>query len=88
VQANLPNPADYSRDVQPDATPDDCIRAWIDVMNAFDRDLLAALRQEIGPEGDLIAAYRRWYANEMEEHDRMLLHMMEEFERRSRLARM
>ena len=43
---------------------------------------LAGLRREIGPEGDLKAAYRRWYADEMEEHDRTMLHMMQELERR------
>ena len=55
-------------------------------MNEFDEALLAALRRQIGPEGDLRAAYRSWYEKEMEEHDKMLLHMMEEFEWRSRLA--
>jgi hypothetical protein len=29
-----------------------------------------------------IAAYRRWYAEQMEDHDRTMLHMMAEFERR------
>ena len=36
----------------------------------------------IGPDGDLKAAYRKWYAQQMEEHDRTILHMMREFERR------
>ena len=38
--------------------------------------LLAGLRREIGPDGDLQAAYRKWYAEQMEEHDRTMLHMM------------
>ncbi len=55
---------------------------WVDLMNACEQFLLAGLRREIGPEGDLKAAYRQWYAEQMEEHDRMILHMAEEFERR------
>jgi D-alanyl-D-alanine dipeptidase len=42
------------------------------------------LRREIGPDGDLQSAYRRWSEEQMEEHDRMMLHMMEEFHRRYR----
>jgi hypothetical protein len=34
--------------------------------------LLAGLRREIGPEGDLKAAYRRWYEEQMREHDRVV----------------
>jgi hypothetical protein len=66
----------------PDATPEQGIRAWIDLMRTCEKFLLAGLRREIGPEGDLRAAYRRWYAEQMEEHDRMMFHLMEEFERR------
>ena len=51
-------------------------------MNACDQFLQAGLRREIGPQGDLQAAYRRWYAEQMEEHDRTMLHMMREFQRR------
>jgi hypothetical protein len=43
---------------------------------------LAGLRREIGPDGDLKAAYRGWYKKEMEEHDKMIFHMMEELSKR------
>lgn len=76
-------PAALSPSLPRNATPDQCIRAWIDLMHTCDEFLLAGLRREIGPDGDLIAAYRRWYAEEMERHDRMMLHMMEEFDRRA-----
>jgi len=68
--------------VPPGATPEQCIALWVDLMNACEQFLLAGLRREIGPEGDLKAAYRKWYAAQMEEHDRTMLHMMAEFERR------
>ena len=64
------------------ATPQQYIAAWVDLMDACEQFLLAGLRREIGPEGDIKAAYRKWYAEQMEEHDRMILHMMREFDRR------
>jgi hypothetical protein len=75
-------PADLAPTVPEDATPEECIALWVDLMNACEQFVLAGLRREIGPEGDLRAAYRRWYAEQMEEHDRAILHMMEEFHRR------
>ena len=62
-----------------DATAEDGLRAWLDVMRACEAFLLAGLRREIGPDGDLEAAYRAWYAAYCEEHDRMMVHMMERF---------
>jgi hypothetical protein len=63
-------------------TPEQGIRLWIDLMNTCEQFLLAGLRRAIGPHGDLQAAYRQWYAEQMTEHDRAMLHMMEEFHRR------
>ncbi len=59
-----------------------CVREWLDVMAACEQFLLAGLRREIGPDGDLQAAYRRWYAAQMDEHCRTMVHLMEEFARR------
>ena len=64
------------------ATPEQCIAMWVDLMNACEQFLLAGLRREIGPDGDIKAAYRRWYSQQMEEHDRTILRMIEEFKRR------
>ncbi len=62
------------------ATPSaEHVARWVACMDACEQFLLAGLRREIGPEGDLRAAYRRWYAQQMEEHDRMMLRMMERF---------
>lgn len=55
---------------------------WVDLMDACEQLLLAGLRREIGPDGDLKAAYRKWYAEQMEEHDRMIRRMVEQFNRR------
>ena len=78
---SLVAPPDLSPTVPESATPQQCIAMWVDLMNACHQFLLAGLRREIGPDGDLNAAYRKWYAEQMEEHDRMMLHMMERFDR-------
>ncbi len=75
-------PPELSITVPEDATPQQCVAMWVDLMNTCEQFLLAGLRREIGPDGDLKAAYRRWYEQQMEEHDRMILHMIEEFARR------
>jgi hypothetical protein len=68
--------------VAPDASPTDRIRRWLDVMGACEQFLLAGLRREIGPDGDLQAAYRGWCSEQAEQHDRMMVHLMEQFARR------
>ena len=55
---------------------------WVDLMDACEQFLLAGLRREIGPDGDLKAAYRKWYAEQMEEHDRMIRRMAQTPEQR------
>ena len=82
MAGQLLGPAESCASVPPTATAEQCIRLWLDLMNTCDQFLLAGLRREIGPEGDLRAAYRRWYSAEMEQHDRMIMHLIEEFERR------
>ncbi len=74
--------ADVVPSVPKSATPEQCIALWVDLMDACEQFLLAGLRREIGPDGDLKAAYRAWYVAQMAEHDRTMLHMMAEFERR------
>jgi hypothetical protein len=75
-------PPDLTPPIPEDATPQQCIALWLDLLDACDQFLLAGLRREIGPDGDLKAAYRRWYAEQMEEHDRMIFHMAERSARR------
>ena len=74
-------PGDFSASPLEKLSPEERIRVWLDLMSTCEQFLLAGLRREIGPAGDLQAAYRRWYAEQMEEHDRMMLHMMENFQR-------
>ncbi len=78
----IPPPGCESK-VPDDATPEQCIRLWADLMDACEQFLLARLREEIGPDGDLKAAYCQWYREQMEEHDRMMHQMVTAFNRRS-----
>ena len=61
-----------------------CIELWAEWLDTCDEFLIAGLRRQVGPGGDWRAAYRQWYADQMAEHDRTMLHLLEEFERRSR----
>ena len=79
----LLGPSDLCAAVSEGATPEQCIRAWVDLMATCEQFLLAGLKREIGPHGDLTDAYRRWYAEQMEEHDRMMMHLVENFRRRA-----
>ena len=51
-------------------------------MDACDQFLLAGLRRKIGPDGDVQAAHRAWYADRMREHDQDFEHMLLELSRR------
>jgi hypothetical protein len=75
-------PPELAPAIPNDATPEQCVALWVDLMNACEQFLLAGLRREIGPEGDLQAAYRQWYAEQMEQHHQTVLRMMRESERR------
>lgn len=39
--------------------------------------------RDLGKNAQWAAAYRRWYEAEMERHDQLMLHMMEEFDKRA-----
>ena len=45
---------------------------WLDVMRTTDKLLLAGLARQVGPQGDVREAYRRWYADHMREHDEVV----------------
>jgi len=63
-------------------SPSQGIALWVDLVNACDRFLIAALTRSSA--SDVREAYRRWYRERMEEHDRNLVHMMNALATRSR----
>jgi hypothetical protein len=66
------------------STPAQRVAAWVDLMNATEQFVLAGLRRDVGKDGDLVAAYRDWYARQMEEHDQTVAHMLTELRRREK----
>lgn len=67
-----------------DATATDGIHAWVEMENACQSLLLAGLRREVGPKGDVDAAYRTWYENYEREQSKAFVTMCENFARRQK----
>jgi hypothetical protein len=59
------------------------IELWMQLMDACELFLLGGLRRQVGPDGNVPEAYRRWYAESMAEHDAAMVHLLQEFQRRS-----
>lgn len=70
-------PTEMEHSIPDHLTPDQLLTLWSDLTDAGEELLLAGLSREIGPDGDLRDAYRRWYAKQMEEHDRAMQKMAE-----------
>jgi hypothetical protein len=76
-------PPEWAADDLAHLTAEQRIALWADLVDACEQFLLAGLRRQIGPDGDLAAAYRAWHEANLAEHDRMIRHMVEELGRRS-----
>jgi hypothetical protein len=70
-------PPDMAPAVPPDATPKQCFELWVDLMKTTDAFLFAGLRREVGPEGDMHAAYRQWYSQQRKEHDQATAQLLQ-----------
>lgn len=75
-------PPELTPSLPPGTTAEQRIQAWLETLYVSEQFLLAGLRRQIGPEGDLREAYRRWYVQHMEEHDGMMQHLAAELRRR------
>lgn len=80
----LVSPANLTPTIPDHLTPDQRVALWMELFDASEAFLLAGLRRECGPEGDLAGAYRRWYQQQMKEHDRVMRRMGENFLARGR----
>jgi hypothetical protein len=60
-----------------DISVDHCIEIWLDLIDATDDLLRAGLRREVGPCGDLRAAYRQWSAAYRQSHDEAIQRRMD-----------
>lgn len=63
-------------------TADQRVTLWLDLMDASEELLLAGLRREVGPGGDVVTAYRRWCEQQREEHDQAVRRLAESLYRR------
>jgi hypothetical protein len=72
-------PAELAPPIPHETTFQERLDLWVDLMNTCEQFLLARLRREIGPDGDLEAAYRRWYEQRCEEHEQDLIRMAQRF---------
>ena len=69
-------PPGYEPSMPAHATSEQLTHAWLDLCEASEAFLIAGLRAKVGPEGDWRQAYRRWYSQRMEEHDRTVATML------------
>ena len=76
----LPPPGE-APSLRPDLTQAQRGELWIDLLDASEAFLQVGLRQKIGPDGDMMAAFRNWYGKRMEEHDRTMRKMLERMDR-------
>jgi hypothetical protein len=78
----LDGTVDLTPPISDRTTPEQRLALWADLVDVCEQLLLAGLRREVGSEGDVWSAYRRWWAERSEEHDRGLYRLMEGFTRR------
>ncbi len=75
-------PVELAPTLPPGLTSAQKIEVWLDLMEACHQLLLAGLRHKVGPQGDVWAAYRQWSDRQAEEHERVVIHLLQELHRR------
>jgi hypothetical protein len=59
-----------------DLSSEQCVALWREAFDAGEQLLLAGLAREVGPGGDVLAAYRRWNEDYLKQHDQMIFSML------------
>ena len=49
---------------------------WVEMLDTGYKLVIAGLAHRVGANGDVMAAYRDWYAEQMTEHDRVVERML------------
>lgn len=75
-------PPEIAPHMPANATPQQCIAAWIDLLRCGDKLLMVGLRRDVGPGVDLNSAYRKWYEERRKEHDLDVVQLLHELYRR------
>ena len=76
MSGQLIPPPERAPSLPDDITPEQSIAIWIDLMKATDKFLFAGLRREVGPDGDVYEAYRRWSIEQRREKDKATQRML------------
>jgi hypothetical protein len=76
VANQLIPPPELAPPVPEDSTPEQRVELWLGLLELGEQLLLAGLRHQLGPAGDVMAAYRQWREQQMHEHDRTLQRMV------------
>ncbi len=69
---------EFATTLPDDLTREQWVQVWMDHMDSCEQFLLAGLRREAGPEGDLENLYRQWYRRAMDDHDQAMYQMLEQ----------
>ena len=69
-------PVELAPPVPHDLTSEQCIALWREAYDAGEQLLLAGLAREVGPGGDVLAAYRRWNEDYLKQPDEMIFRML------------
>jgi hypothetical protein len=69
-------PVELAPPVPHDLTSEQYIALWREAYDAGEQLLLAGLAREVGPGGDVLAAYRRWNDDYLRQHDEMICRML------------
>jgi hypothetical protein len=70
-------PPDLAPAVPEWLTSEQRITLWAEALDAAEYLLLVGLRSQVGPEGDLTAAYRNWYSEYRRDYERGLFRMLD-----------
>ena len=68
--------------VPEEMTPQQGIVLWAELYDAGEQLLLAGLRRQVGPQGDVAGAYRKWNEEYLAQHDKDLFRLMDNLNRR------
>ena len=77
MSGQLLSSAELAPSVPEGTSPQQCIAIWLDLLHTGHKLLLAGLRRDVGPDGDVHKAYCQWYARQMEEHDQTVVRMLQ-----------
>ncbi len=66
---------------------EDKVAIWARIVEEGDQLVMACLRDRVGPDGDVQAAFLEWLDRRTAEHDRAIVHMITNMRRRERAWR-